>query len=213
MLEYILDRLGHGRRALISHYLVPKLLLVIKTINHVEEEVIVFDTEHLLEKTQLINQIKDNIVITDTIVNIPRDKHVVFLEPNRLPWRIINRNILVTLTPGTYKFKLPDYYDRIYLNKLSENLYELYIKDSMERLRFRIMGEEIVFEEKPSGILGKAYELLREALMEYGEIRVRDAINILVHELSVSKEKAREILSKLVVEKYARIEKGRVIVY
>ncbi len=213
LLDYIIERLSNGRRVLISHYLIPKLVLIVKTVNTIDKNTIIYDEKHLLTRTKLVELIRDDVLVSDKTNTPPRNYRVVYIEPTRFPWRIYNRDVLVTLTPGTYSFKIPNYYERIYLNKLGENLYELYIKETLERFRFRIKGYDIVYEEKPGGLIGKAYDMLRKAMQDYGEIRVKDAVNILVFELGISKEKAREILSKLVIEKYIRVEKGFIIVY
>jgi len=212
LLEEVLEKLLRGRRALISHYLVAKLVLVVEAVNRVEG-VVVVDPNGFLEKTGVINRVKDAVLITNTATGIPRDKTLVLIEPSFPLTGLHNKNILATLTPGNYKLRLPSYYERVYVNKLGENIYELFFKETSERFRFRITGGAVVFEDKPSGIAGRAYEVLRNALVEYGEIRARDAVNIISHELGVDKNTARSLLYKLVSEKYARVVKGRVIVY
>lgn len=213
MLNYILQRISSGRKILLSHYLTPKLLLVIKSINYINKETIVFDEKQYLIKTNLIEKLRNNTLVSNKLITPPEKYRVIYIEPSRFPWKISNKDILVTLTPGTYRFKIPTYYEKIYLNKLGENLYELYIRETLERFRIRIGKNKLLYEEKPYGLLGEAYEILRKTLLEYGELRVKDALNILVFELGISKEKAREILSKLVIEKYIRVEKGSIIVY
>jgi len=213
LLEEVIERFLHGRRALISHYLVAKLALVVEAVNRAEGVVVVVDPSGLLEKTGMISRVKDVALIITTATSIPRDKSLVLIEPGFPLTRLHNKNILATLTPGNYKPRLPSYYERIYVNKLSENLYELFFKETSERFRFRITGDAVVFEDKPSGIAGRAYEVLKNALVEYGEIRTRDAVNIISHELGVDKNTARSLLYKLVSEKYAKVVKGRVIVY
>jgi len=213
LLEELIERLAHGRRALISHYLLPKLILVVQVINATGGNTIVVDANHFLERTGLISGVSDEALLVDTLATFPRDKNLVLIEPPILPARISSRNILITLTPGSFKFKLPSYYERIYLNKLGGDLYELFIKESNEKYRLRFVEGRVILEEKPSGLAGRAYEVLKNALVEYGELGVRDAVRILAHELSLDRDRARELLYKLVSEKYIKLVKGKLTFY
>ncbi len=212
--SYVLEYLSTGRKALISHYLNPKLILVLHVIKSSDGPVLVIDENKYLVNTGLIEYVQDNALVSiDKGTRIPRNHRLVLIEPKKFPWRIFNKNILITLTPRNYRFKIPSFYGRIYLNRIGDHGYELFIKDTMEKYRFNLNGLEIVFEDKPHGVLGRAYEVLKKAFIEYGELYVRDAVSIISRELGVSRDNARELLSKLVINKYVRIEKKHVIVY
>ncbi len=211
MYRYVIEYLGTGRKTIISHYMNAKLLLIIHIIRYWKNHIIVYDPYNYLSKH--LDMLPDNILLSNNIGEKPLPRHnIVYIEPPRFPWRIFNENIVVTLTPGNYRYRIPSYYDKIYLKKISNNTYELSLRNIHERYRFVIQDHRLLFIEKPSGFLGKAYRVIEEALLEYGELSVKDTVSILVYELGIDKKKAREILSKLIENKYIRVEKGRITV-
>ena len=76
------------------------------------------------------------------------------------------------------------------------------------RLRFTNTG--IVEVESPPGLLGKAYDVIKETLVNYGEVSIRDGVVILSRELGVDRKTARGILIKLARGRYIRVAKGRI---
>lgn len=183
-------------------------------MNNIDDKIVVFDEKDYLNKTSLINNIRSDIVVSNNIqINPPGNYRLIYIEPSIFPWKISNKNVLVTLTPGNYRFRIPKYYSKIYLNKISEDVFTLQLPNTMEKYRFRILNNKVEYVEKPIGIYGKAYVIIRDAVIEYGELSIRDAVNIIVKELGVTKDNARKILSKLVVDKYIRVENGFISIY
>lgn len=64
----------------------------------------------------------------------------------------------------------------------------------------------------PGRLYEKALRVLREALIDYGELRVRDAVDVLSHELGVGRRDARRVLAVLVDKGYIRVESGYIII-
>ncbi|MEM0246774.1 MAG: hypothetical protein QXH02_06085 [Desulfurococcaceae archaeon] len=73
----------------------------------------------------------------------------------------------------------------------------------LELGRIRVVGS-------PPGIYGKAYDALKNALVTYGEMRVKDAVLVVSKELGVDKNRARMILIALARRGYLKVVKGKV---
>lgn len=208
-------RLLAGRKALLSHYLSAKLRLVVHFAgNHPSERVVIFDEGGLLAKTGLIDSLSSRVLVSSNLSVIPpQDYGLIYLEPSMAPPRLDNRDVLITLAPRSYKFKLPRGFDKLYLRRVEDYVYMLTLGSTMERYRLRITARGVELLERPVGLYGRAYELVRSAIMEYGELSVRDAVGLIARELGVSAEQARRILSKLVSDKYVRVSRGLVAIY
>jgi len=208
--KYIIKELIRGYKILLSHYINPKLVIITNIARYKRDYLLIIDEKQLLSKTRLIDYIPDKILLANkTIEGVDVDS-IIYIEPTSFPWRENRANVLVTLTPGNYNYKPPRYYEKIYLTRINENLYELRFKKTMEKYRFRIKGLKLLFIERPSGLTGKAYDIITHAMIEYGELTIKDTIRLLVSELGIDKEEAKRILSKLLTEKYIRVEKKRI---
>ncbi|ABN70252.1 hypothetical protein Smar_1157 [Staphylothermus marinus F1] len=214
MITEIYEKLLTNKKALISHYMNAKIILVLNAVKHVSrnKKILLIDPGNILREEYLVD-IPENIIITYKFLEPPHDTVVIVFEPEILPYRSKIENVLITLTPGNYSFKIPREYTKIFLKQIQHNIYELLFTGSNERYRVRIEGNKVFLVEKPSGILGKAYEILRESMIEYGELTVKDATIILTKELGVNKVEARKILSELVMRKYIRIIHGFINLY
>ncbi|MEM4723172.1 MAG: hypothetical protein QXJ42_05220 [Desulfurococcaceae archaeon] len=214
MEKNIVNSIFRNKKVIISHYLNPKLKLIVYVLNNIDGKIIVFDENNYLNKTGLIENIHRDVIISNNIqINPPVDYGLIYIEPSFIPRRLRNRNVLVTITPIGFKTRIPRFYSRIYLNKVSENIYQINLLETNEKYRFRIIDNSIEFIDKPEGVYGKVYSIIRNNILEYGELSIKDAVNIVSKELGVSKEYARKLISKLVVEKYIRVEKGFLSIY
>ncbi|ADI32407.1 hypothetical protein [Staphylothermus hellenicus] len=214
MIAEIYEKLLTNKKALISHYMNAKIILVLNAVKHVSrnKKILLVDPGDILGEKYLVD-IPENIIITYKFLEPPRDMVVVVFEPEILPYKLNIENILITLTPGNYSFKIPRSYTKIFLKQIQHSIYELLFTDNNERYRVRIGENKVFLVEKPPGILGRAYEILRESMIEYGELTVKDAAIILSKELGVNKVEARKILSELVLRKYIRVVHGFINLY
>ncbi len=211
----IVKLLGNGRWILRSHYMNAKIAIVLNIAFYksVKGRVLIIDWENNL--TPIIERIEvrgkpENILITG---ETPRDmgdaENILVLEPRKTPLDIHNRNILITTTPGR-KIWIPRIYRKAYITRYDE---EYKLRTGEEEYRFRLNGINIIEIDKPPGRLGEAYSLLRESILEYGELRVRDVVFILSKNLGISRDEARRILSELTRRKYIGVRKGIVEIW
>ena len=173
--------------------------------------------EHLFEITSkniVKNAVLDNIIILDYKDGTTRvlcddiEKHIIFYEPPILPKC---RGNCIVLTTPPLKRKLAEPWMKATLHKIYGHEYLL--RSSSGSLRIVITPEFIGLSKAPSGILGEALNLLRSAIIDYGSITVRDAIDIIAYNLGMKRSEARNILGLLVERKYVAIDKNNVIVY
>ena len=207
MLGEIIRLLGRGKWVITSHYLVPKILLVHKVIEYKARygNVLVIDPQNQYTRTISMIQVSslsENIVVADTYIP-GRYEAIAVIEPETYN-EPKNRNIIVTRTPGS-SARIPRYYYKASISRAGE---EYIARIRGEEIRFRIIGGDIVVEPALSPELREAYTLLRNAMMEYGELTVRDAVFILSRELGYTKDEARKILGRLTEKKYLRITRG-----
>ncbi len=215
MEQELYQKLVNGKKAIISHYLNPKMILIVKLANKLRrknEKIIIVDPRNIIQ-TRYAHLLLDDIILTNKPPRETKVNTLFIIEPEYLnPYKIMAENIILTLTPGNYRFKVPREYEKIILVK-TQDTYMLYFKDTNEKYRFKIVNNQIKTIIKPPGIIGEAYDLLKKSMIEYGEITVKDATIILVKELGISKEEARKILSKLILEKYIRVIHGKINIY
>jgi len=209
MHKLIYRNMMKGKKVLISHYLNIKLLIITDIVKkNPDLRIIIVDQNKLLEKTGLINNLPQDVIIADNIsFPLPRGVKLIIIEPEYIPWRI-NNDVLVTTTP--LERSIPRYFEKILLNKVGEVDYQITFLKTMERYRFRVKDHEIILVEKPLGLYGEALKLIEDAVIEYGELTIKDAVNILVNQLGLDKNSARKIIGKLVYEKHIVVKKGRI---
>ncbi len=156
--------------------------------------------------------ILDNIVfleksfstnIVDAVLYIYVDPYKPFLPSHE-------GNIVLFVKPRLGYKKLYGW-KKIILKRIEG--YEFLLKTSSIVQRVVISPRYIGYSQGPSGILGRALSLLREGVVEYGVLSVRDAIDIIAYNIGVKRDKARWILGELARKKYVEIRKGEVIVY
>ncbi len=207
----IIETLSKGKWLLKSHYMNAKIALVLNTMYYQSRtgKVLVIDNKGILEEVMSKVPIRgnpENMILLDKPYNIDTTNiyiGIILVEPEKYPYWIKHGNILVTTTPGNNP-GVPRYFKKAVITKYGD---EYVLRTSINQYRFKLNGINII-EETLKGILGEAYNTLREAVMEYGELTVKDAVFLLVKELGIDKEKARKILSKLGEKKYIRARKG-----
>lgn len=219
MLNYLLDQLLRGRRALISPFINAKLSLVKNLVERAVaagRSVLIVDPQGLLARLQLVDLSRKGVFYAeslDFVKNTYPFSNFFILEPHYLPKLHGINDVLVT-THVRSMAKLHGFYTRVYLKRLFGSTYLIELADTMERFRLRITGGVVeAVENKPSGFVGRVYEVLKNSLMEYGELKVKDAVNVLKHELGLTKQQALMYLRKLASERFIEVKKGYVTVY
>jgi hypothetical protein len=125
----------------------------------------------------------------------------------RLLEKCAAKNIVVFTAPRSY---YPKGYLVVYFSRVSSTLSEYVFKIPQEGLSIRVrLGEELRVVEKPPGTYGRAYEVLKSAMSDYGELTVKDAVRLISLELGVDKQRARNILVWLTRRKYFKVARGR----
>ncbi|MEM4535071.1 MAG: hypothetical protein QXP67_01805 [Desulfurococcaceae archaeon] len=116
-------------------------------------------------------------------------------------------NILVFTKPrGLY----PAGFVKVFLKRVaSTNHYLLRSPEMGLAVRVELTEHGITIAEKPKGVYGEAYEILKNAMSNYGEITVKDAVRVISLELNLDKLKARQVLQWLTRNGYLRVVKGR----
>jgi hypothetical protein len=199
ILKTIYSNILSGKKIILSHYLNAKIRIVLEAIMSTGRETVIYDPRNILLR-HYTEKIPDNIPVINKCVEIPENYHLVALEIQIPLKKLFNRrnNTLITLTPGNYYFKTPREYVKIIISKVGENEYLLKFIDTGEKYRLRIDSEGVSIVEKPEGLIGEAYILLKNSMIEYGELTVKDAILIFRKELGIDRVEARKILSELV---------------
>jgi len=210
MHRFIYRNMLKGKKMLISHYLNIKLLIITDIVKkNPDLRIIIVDQNRLLEKTGLINNLPQDTIIADNMpLQIPRGVKLIIIEPENIPWRI-NNDALITTTPLERR-RIPRYFDKILLDKVGELDYQITFLKTMEKYRFRVKDHEIILIEKPLGVYGEALKLIEDAVIEYGELTIKDAVNMLMNQLGLDKNSARKIIGKLVYDKHIVVKKGRI---
>jgi len=98
---------------------------------------------------------------------------------------------------------------RVYVKGIAVGEYALIAPAKGIYARFTISSGDVVVLRGPSGVYGKALEVLRSAMSLYGELAVKDAVRVLVYELGVERAYARRVIEWLVRHGYIRVARGR----
>jgi hypothetical protein len=214
ILKTIYSNMLSGRKAIISHYLNAKIKIILEAIRSTGWKTIIYDPRNILIR-HYTEKIPDNIPVINKYVEIPENYHLVALEIQIPLKKLFSRrnNTLITLTPGNYYFKTPREYVKIIIDKVGGEEYLLKFIDTGEKYRLRISSGGVSIVEKPEGLVGEAYILLKNSMIEYGELTVKDAVLILRKELGIDRVEARRILSELVMRKYIKIIHGLINLY
>ena len=114
-------------------------------------------------------------------------------------------NVVVFLTQ---RVKAPRFYTRHYLRRLDWGVYVFETPSTGERVVLTTSGGRLVEGTGLAPLEERALELVKKAMLDYGELRVGDVLFLIEREMGVSKNAAREILSKLVSRRYLRVRRG-----
>ncbi len=162
----------------------------------------------------------NNIVLSEKVYEeCPKNEDKIlyeFLDPNNeLLASLVKhlrycRNVIVYVTPPI-KLKLYNW-SKARLKRVYGKEF-LLITSRGSRLRLVIDVNYIGVVESPQGILGRALNILRKGIVEYGELTLRDAIDLISYNLGISRNEARKILGLLIQKKYVEKQKKNLIIY
>jgi hypothetical protein len=110
----------------------------------------------------------------------------------------------------TERVRAPGSFTRHYLRRLDWGVYAFETPGEAGRVVLTVRGSRVVEGTGLTPVEEKALDLVRNAMLEYGELKVGDAVFIIERELGVSRDAARRIFSKLVSLKYLRVRGGAV---
>lgn len=100
-------------------------------------------------------------------------------------------------------------FTRAIAKEIQSNLYELQVINSGWNIRLRREGLTLSPVDM-NPLHETALRLLTEAMSNFGEITARDAVNILVVNMGLSKNEARRVLVELASRKYISLRKGKI---
>lgn len=177
-------------------------LLVLLSKNNVVKEAV-------LENIFLI-QLDTKILQHNSLIRSGGDDnvHVLLYEPPFIP-SFCSKNCIVLKTPPLKKkikfcrtASLTHVCDQEYL-----------LKSGFSKVRIVISPKYIGVSRELNGKTAKALDLLRRSIVDYGELTIKDAIEILAYNLGIKKDEARKILGLLVEKEYVKVDKKHIIVY
>ncbi len=204
-----------GNRSIIvstsANTLVRLANVVISMLTHNGVKVcIVAETTQLARYLSL--EVLNKVEFTDPETACKECTCTVFLEvtqPKLL--RICKSKNIYVFTTKPKSPRTPGY-TRIYVKSITSGEYSLIEPKTGVYMRFTFREGDIVFQEQLSGIYKKALEVLMNSMSVYGEISIKDAIRIMVHELGVERGYARRILEWLMRHRYIRVVKGKITI-
>ena len=219
----LLDRLGIDRIGIVTHNTNLASLLIRKAItnNIVTKRNVKISIVELtpINKNAIYDLLEsighENIIFTDNLENVRyfdgkiflvsigkqfvysfygflktnlylfiSDKSFLMKKIGLETWRII------TIEPGSYIARSSGY-----------------------SLRITHKDNDLIEEEALSNYLLQAYNLIVDLMAEYGELTIKDTINIMMANLGITKEKAREILGELQRYRKIKVNKGKIELY
>jgi hypothetical protein len=205
----LIEDLTRGWKVVYTHYAGVMAKLASLIVKASDKPVVLVDEKNIILNHIPLDDVESGKVITGLAQGAAR---VIIVEPDRIPFlggSVENIIVFTTPRPG---LRIPRVFEKTYIVKAGDE-YVYFNKKSFLKIRFRILGDKLVVIEKPPGMLGEGLEALKNAMLTYGELTVKDAVFILAKELGVGKNEARRILSQLVLRKYVRVVKGKVNLY
>ncbi|WP_448577562.1 hypothetical protein [Thermosphaera sp.] len=208
-MNLLLEDLMTGWKAVYTHYAGITAKLASLIVKASDKPVGIVDEKNIILPYIPIEDFEAGKVLTGLAKDVGR---IIIVEPDRIPFlggRV--ENVIVFTTPGS-RLRIPRFFEKIYITKAGDE-YVYFNRKSFLKTRFKILGDKLVVIEKPFGMLGQGLEALKNAMLSYGELTVKDAVFILTKQLGIGKNEARKILSQLVLRKYVKIVKGKVNLY
>ncbi len=155
----------------------------------------------------------DNIVLVDRhgfISNRGDAVLYIYIDPYKpfLPKHTGNVIVMVKPRSGLKAFYG---WKRVYLKRVEGR--EFILKHGSITQRVVISVDYIGLAKSPRGFLGKALNVLRRGVVDYGSLSVREAVELLMYGLGIRKDEARNVLKELVKRRYVEVKEKEVIVY
>ena len=206
-MEMVLEELLEGKWIIECHEAWLKAAITIslaKRLAGKNEALPVIDYLGILYRIEA--SLPENIVLlTHPVQDIDR---LVIIEPRTIKtYHILPENTVILTSPRTIR-RLPRDWFKAKIKRVTGH--EYIIQGDINERIVLLNNLEIKTVEAPPGIKGEALEILRNAIIDYGELTIKDATIILAHELGINKGEAREILVELARKRYIRVEHGHV---
>ncbi len=203
----VLEELLEGKWIIECHEAWLKAAITIHLARHLVEKnetLPVIDYPGILYRIEA--SLPENIVLlTQPIQDTYR---LVMIEPRTIKtYPVLPENTVILTRPRTIR-RFPRDWCRAKIKRVTGH--EYIIQGDINERIVLLNNLEIKTVEAPPGIKGEALEILRNAIIDYGEITVKDATIILAHELGIDKGEARKILVELARKRYVRVEHGHV---
>jgi len=185
-------------------------VVISKLIHSGEQVCIVAETTQLAR--YLSPEVLNKVEFSDPETACRECAHIVFLEviQSKLLRTCKSENIYV-FTAKSRTPRTPGY-TRVYVKSITSGEYSLIEPKTGIYVRFTFREGDLVFQEQLSGLYKIALEALMNSMSTYGEISIKDATRIIVHDLGVEKGYARRILEWLARHRYIRVVKGKITI-
>lgn len=208
-MDKILRELSHGHNVIVGHHATAKLALAssLAIYNQAWRSVVVVGPEELLRGLKVEAFKEDRVLMSsDMAFEIAGDAMYILLEPGSLPHPRAGADVTALSTPGALP-RIPRGYRRFRLYEAGPS--EFVIRSIAGDFSDRFVVSEGMAREAGERY-GRVLDVLRRAMLDFGELRVRDATFILMRELSVDRRVAMKLLGELARRKMIRVRSGRV---
>lgn len=207
--------LTRGFKAVVSHYMSIKSRIVLEVLNNKPvDPIIILDQNSILSRIIGLEESSIPGIHINQLVEARKGLLIVFEPGEEIEFDPLVKNygnILVFTTPGS-KARIPRFFAKIYIDKIDEDTYLMRMWRG-RTVRIHVGIDRLRIASKPEGVYGQVYDLLRKLMIEYGEITIKDAIRAVSLELGVEKKVARQIIYKLLKERYFRVVHGKITLY
>lgn len=207
----IVNELIKGRRIFVSHHigvLIKLAVFVVKNLVQESTRPVILDEQGVLLR-YLPLELLDSIQVAANTSEACKGDYLVVFEPKSMRHLepCIASNILVFTKPRSF---YPARYSKVYIKRIgSTGQYLVKSPETGISARIELAENKVILIEKPPGIYGKAYEVLKNAMSDYGELTVKDAIRIISLELNIDRLKARHVFLWLARNSYVRVVRGK----
>ncbi len=176
-------------------------------------------------RIELLEILKGNVVNNARLENIyviegarswsaGPGEYLILIDPSSLPNPREVYNALASTSPeGAKEASVKRLYPwrKAYLKRLYGSEFSIRVRDTS--LRVTISLSYVGLSQPIEGAYREALRMLRQGIVDYGALSIKDALDIISYGMNVKRSNAREILSELIKRGYITISDGRLIVH